>query len=198
MTEDEMAGWHHWLDGRESERTPGVDDGQEGLACCDSWGHKELDTTERLNWTECPTLCYPVDCKMLGFAVHNQLLELAQLMSIEFMMPSNHLILCHPLLLNTIFPSIRVFPSESALHIRGQSIGASTSVLPMNIQDWFPLGLTGLISLQSKRLSRVFSSTTVQKQQFFGTQPSLWSNSHTHTWLPENYTFDYMDLRTSV
>ena len=51
-TEDEMAGWHHWLYGRESEWTPGVGDGQGGLACCDSWGHKELDTTERLNWTE--------------------------------------------------------------------------------------------------------------------------------------------------
>ena len=50
-TEDEMAGWHHWLDGRESEWTPGVGDGQ-GLACCDSWGHKELDMTERLNWTD--------------------------------------------------------------------------------------------------------------------------------------------------
>ena len=52
MTEDEMAGWHHWLDGRESEWTPGVGDGQGGLVCCDSWGHKELDTTEWLNWTE--------------------------------------------------------------------------------------------------------------------------------------------------
>ena len=52
VTEDEMAGWHHWLDGRESEWTPGVGDGQGGLACCDSWGHKESDTTERLNWTE--------------------------------------------------------------------------------------------------------------------------------------------------
>ena len=51
-TEDEMAGWHHWLDGRESEWTPGVGDGQGGLACCDSWGRKELDTTERLNWTD--------------------------------------------------------------------------------------------------------------------------------------------------
>ena len=52
MTEDEMAGWHHWLDGRDFEWTPGVGDGQGGLACCDSWGHKESDTTERLNWTE--------------------------------------------------------------------------------------------------------------------------------------------------
>ena len=52
MTEDEIAGWHHWLDGRESEWTPGVGDGQGGLACCDSWGRKESDTTEQLNWTE--------------------------------------------------------------------------------------------------------------------------------------------------
>ena len=69
----------------------------------------------------------------------------------------------------------------------GQSIGASASasVLPVNIQDWFPLGLTGLISLQSKGLSRVFSNTTVWKHRFFGTQLSLWSNSHIHTWLLE-------------
>ena len=80
----------------------------------------------------------------------------------------------------------------------GHSIGASASalVLPMNIQDWFPLELTGLIFLQSKGLSRVFSSTTIWKHQFFSTQPSLWFNSHIHTWLPEkkNYSFDYMDL----
>ena len=67
----------------------------------------------------------------------------------------------------------------------GQSIGVSTStsVLPMNTQDWSPLGWTGWISLQSKGLSRVFSNTTVQKYQFFSPQPSLWSNSHIHTWL---------------
>ena len=67
----------------------------------------------------------------------------------------------------------------------GQSIGASSSVLPMNIQGWFPLKLTDLISMQSKGLSRVFSNTTVGKHQFFSTQPSLWSNSHIHTWLLE-------------
>ena len=66
-----------------------------------------------------------------------------------------------------------------------QTIGASASVLPMYIQGWFLLGLTDLISLPSKGLSRVFSSTTVWKHQFFGTQPSLWSNSHIHTWLLE-------------
>ena len=79
--------------------------------------------------------------------------RLLRLMSIESVMPSSHLILCHPLLLlPSIFPSIKVFSKESVLHIRCQSIGvsASASVLPMNIQDWFPLGLMGWISLQSK------------------------------------------------
>ena len=98
--------------------------------------------------------------------------SLLKLMSIESVIPSNHVILCHPfLLLPSIFPSISVFSNESAFPISGQRIGvsASASVLPMNIQDWSPLGLTGLISLQSKGLSRVFSNTTVQKHQFFGT-----------------------------
>ena len=108
--------------------------------------------------------------------------------SIESVMPSNHLILCHPfLLLPCIFPSIKVFSNESVLHIGDQNIGvsASASVLPMNIQDWFPLGWTVWISLKSKGLSRVFSNTTVQKHQFFSTQLSLQSNSHIHTWLLE-------------
>ena len=114
--------------------------------------------------------------------------SLLKLISTELVMPSNHLILCHPLLLLTsIFPSIRVFSNESALHIRWPKYwtSASAPVLPMNIQDWFPLGWTGWISLQSKGLSRVFSNTTVQKHQFFCTQLSLWSNSNTHTWLLE-------------
>ena len=66
----------------------------------------------------------------------------------------------------------------------------SASVLPMNIQDWFPLRLTGLISLLSKGFSRVFSSTTIWKPRFFGIQPSLWSNSNIRTWLLENHSFD--------
>ena len=113
--------------------------------------------------------------------------SLLQLMSIEFVMPSNHLFLCHPLLLPSIFPSIRVFSNESVLCIRRPeywSFSFST-VLAMNIQDWFPLGLTGLISLLSKGLSRVFSNITVQKHQFFSAQLSLYSNSHIHTWLLE-------------
>ena len=79
------------------------------------------------------------------------------------------------------------FPMSQLFASGGQRFGASASalVLLMNIQDWFPLGLTSLTSLLSKGLSRVFSSTTVQKHQFFGTQPSWWSNSHIHTWLLE-------------
>ena len=102
--------------------------------------------------------------------------SLLKLMSIESVMPSNHLILCHLLLLlPSVFPSIRVFSNESVLHIRWPKYGvsASGSVLPVNIQDRFPLGWTGWISLQSKGLSRVFSNTTVQKHQFFGVQLSL-------------------------
>ena len=84
------------------------------------------------------------------------------------------------------FPASGSFPVSQLFASGGQSIGASASatVLPMNIQDWFPLGLTGLI-FQSKELSRVFSNTTVQKYQFFGAQVSLWSNSHIHIWPQE-------------
>ena len=102
---------------------------------------------------------------------------------------------CHPIISSSVIPfssCLQSFPSSGSLPMSqfftsgSQSIGvsASASVLPMNIQDWFPLGLIGLISLQSKGLSRVFSNTTVQKHQFFSAQLSLWSNSHIHTWLP--------------
>ena len=114
--------------------------------------------------------------------------SLFKLMSIESVMLSNHLILCHPLLLlPSIFPSIRVFFNESVLHISRPNIGASATapVLPMNIQGLFPLGWTALIFLLFKELSRVFSSTTAQKHQFINAQPFLWSNSHIHTWLLE-------------
>ena len=99
--------------------------------------------------------------------------SLLKLMSIESMMPSSHLILCHPLLLlPSIFPSIRAFANESVLHIRWPKywVSASASVLPVNIQDWFPLGWTGWISLLSKGLSRVSSKTSVQKHWFSGAQ----------------------------
>ena len=110
-------------------------------------------------------------------------------MSIESVMPSSHLILCRPLLLlPPIAPSIRVFSNEvNSLHevAKVLEFQLQHQFLPMNIQGWFPLWLTGLITLLSKRLSRVFSSTTVHKHQFFGSQLSLWSNSHIHTWLLE-------------
>ena len=132
----------------------------------------------------CVRLGDPMDCSTPGFLVLLYLLHLLGLMSIESVMPYNYLIFCWPLLLfPSIFPSIR---DLSLLFLSGgQSIGASASgsVLPMNSQVWFPLGLTGLISLLSKRLSRVFSSTAVRKPHFFSTQPSLWSNPPIHTWL---------------
>ena len=94
------------------------------------------------------------------------------------------------------FPASGSFPMSQFFASGGQSIEVSASalVLPMNIQDWFPLGWTGWLSLLSKELSRVFSNTTVQEHQFLGAQSSLWSNSHIHIWLLENHTFDYMDL----
>ena len=81
------------------------------------------------------------------------------------------------------FPASGSFPLSRLFTSDGQSIGASATVLPVNIQGWFPLGLTGLISVQSKGFSRVFSSTTIWKHQFFSSQPSLWSNSHIYTCL---------------
>jgi len=101
--------------------------------------------------------------------------SLLKLMSIEWVMTSNHLILWSPLLLPPlIIPSISVFSNESVLHIMWTiEVSASASVLPMNIQDWFLLGWTDWISLQSKGFSRVFSNTTVQKHEFFSAQLSL-------------------------
>ena len=117
------------------------------------------------------SLCFTVSQSLLRF------------MSIESALPFNHLILClRLLLLLSIFPSFRLFSNELAVCISGQSSGASSlsSGFPMNIQGWFPLGLTGLISLQPKGLSRILSSTTIWKHQFFGIHASLWPNSHIH------------------
>ena len=112
----------------------------------------------------------------LLFTISQSMLEVR---SRDSVMTSNDLHLCHPLLLSSFFLNNRVFSSGLALLIRCQNIGvsASASVLPMNIQGWFSLGLAGLISLLFKGLSRIFSSTTIQKHQFFCTQ-SLGSNSH--------------------
>ena len=109
--------------------------------------------------------------------------NLLKFMSIESVMPSNRLFLCHPLSsCPQSFSASESFPMSWLFASGGQSIGASASIPPMNIQDWFPLGWTGWISLQSEGFSRVFSNTTVQKHQFFSAQPSSQSNFHIHTW----------------
>ena len=132
----------------------------------------------------CPTLCNPMECSTPGFPVHHQLLEFTQ----------THVHLsrwCHPTISSSVvpfssclqsLPASGSFPMSQFFTSGGQSIAvsASASFLPMNIQDRFHSGLTGLISLLSKELSRVFSSTTVRKHPFFSAQPYLWSNSHLH------------------
>ena len=135
----------------------------------------------------CPTLCNPMDYSTPGFLVHHQLLELGQTHVHQVgdtIQPSHPLSSPSPPAFSLSQPSVS-FPMSHFFTSGGQSIGASASVLPMNIQDWFPLGWTVLISLQSKGLSRVFFNTTVQKHQFFHAQLSLWSNSYIHTWLLE-------------
>jgi len=135
-------------------------------------------------------LCDPMDCSTPGFPVHHQLQEFAQT---HVHRVSDAI---HPSISSSIipfssclqsFPASGSFPMSQFFISGGQSTGVSAlaSVLPMNIQDWFPLGWTGFISLQSKGLSRVFSNTTVQKHQFFSAQLSLWSDSHIQTWLLE-------------
>ena len=125
----------------------------------------------------CPTLCDPMDCSTPGFPVLHHLLELAQTharwvdddiqLSRPLVVPFSYLL---------PFPASGSFPINQFFASGGQSIGASVSVFPMNIQDWFPLGLTGWISLQFKGLSRVFSNTTVQKHQFFSALAQLVSS----------------------
>ena len=135
----------------------------------------------------CPTFYNPMDCSTPGLPVHHQLPESTQTHVHwvgDAIQPS------HPL--SSPSPTFNLSQNQSLqmswfFTSGGQSIGvsASASVLPMNIQDWFPLGWTGWISLLLKGLSRVSSNTTVQKHQFFGAQLSLLSNSHIHTWLLE-------------
>ena len=135
------------------------------------------------------TRCNPRDCSMPGFPVHHQLLKLVQ----------THVYLswwCHLIISSSVVPfssCLQFFPASGSFQMRqfftsgGQSIRASNSasVLPMSIHYCLPLGLTGLISLQYKGLSRVFYNTVVQKRHFFGAKLSLWFNSHIHTWLLE-------------
>ena len=139
-----------------------------------------------LSWIQLFATSWTAACQAaLSFAISWSLIIL---MSIQSVMPSNHLILCHPLLfLASVFPSFRVFSNELALRIKwpkywnfsfGTSPSNEYSGLIFFMIYWFDL-------LLSKGLSRVFSNTTVQKHQFFSTQLSLWSNSHIHAWLLE-------------
>ena len=157
----------------------------------------------------CPTLCNSMDCSAPRFPIHHQLLELAQ----TYVHPVGDAIQLSSSVLPfssclQSFPASESFLMSRLLTSGGQSIGASasasvsfqmsqlfasgsqsigvlasTSVVPMNIQDWSPLGWTGWISLQSKGFLKVFSNTAVQKHQFFSAQLSLWSNSCIHTWI---------------
>ena len=123
----------------------------------------------------CLTLCDPKDCSMPGFPVLHHLLEFAQIHVHwvgDTLQPSHPLLSPCPLCFQS-FPELGCFPMNRLFASGDQSTGASPSVLSVNTQDWFPLGLTGLISLQSKGLSRVFPNTAVQKHQFFSAQPSL-------------------------
>ena len=161
-----------------------------------------LCTSVQVSCQSCPTLCNPMDCSMplpcpcpspTPRACSNSC-------------PSSWW--CHPTISCSVdpfssclqsFPTSGSFPRSQFFASGKQSIGvsASASVLPMNIQGWFPLGLTGWISLLSKRLSRVFSNTTVQKHQFFSTQLPLWSNSHIYTW-PLGKPYLWLDGHLSV
>ena len=132
----------------------------------------------------CPTLCDPMDHSTLGLPVPHHLPEFIQVHVhwIGDAIWSSATLFSFCL---QSFPASGSFPMSQFFVSGGWSIGPSASVLAMSIQGSFPLGLTGLISLQSKELSRVFSSTTVQKHKFFSAQSSLWSNSHICTWLLE-------------
>ena len=136
----------------------------------------------------CPTLCDLMNCSRPGPSVLQQHPELAQTHILRWW--------CHQTISSSVipfssclwsFPESGCFPMSQFFTSGDQGIGvsASASVFPMNILGWFPLRLTGLVSFQSRGLSRVFSSTTVGKHQFFRAQPSLWSNSHIFTWLLE-------------
>ena len=150
------------------------------------WHLQQLHGPQFISFAQsCLTLCNPMVCSTPGFPVHHKLPKLAQ----THVLRVSEGVWCHPTISSSEIPfssCLQSFPASGSFPI-SQFFGASASAsfLPMNIQNWFPLGWTSWISLQSKGLSRVFSNTTVQKHQFFGTQLSLWPNSHIHTWLLE-------------
>ena len=133
----------------------------------------------------CPTPCNPMDCSTPGFPVHHQLPEFTQTHVHQVgdaIQPSHPLSSPSPTFNASQHKGLFQWASSSHQVVKVFGVSASASVLPMNIQDWFPLGWTGWISLQSKGLSKVLSNTTVKKHEFFGAQLSSQSNSHIHTW----------------
>ena len=149
----------------------------------------------------CPTLCDPMNRSTPGFPVLHYIPAFAQTSCL--LSQWGHLIILSSVSSSfsgpQSFPTSVSFPVNQLFASDGQRIAASTSVLPMNIQDWFPLGLTGFISLLLKEISRIFPSTTIWKHQFFSTQSCLWSNFHIHLWLLDNipillpYFTDHID-----
>ena len=144
----------------------------------------------------CLILCDPMDCRAPGYSVLHYFPRLLKFMFIESVIPSSHFIFCHPLLLlPSIFPSVMVFSKESALHIRWPKYW-SFSISPSNEYsglisfriEWFDI-----LANQKEDIKSPLQ-LTVRKHRFFSTQPSLWSNSHIHTWLLEKHSFDLMDL----
>ena len=148
--------------------------------------HVQFSSVQLLS---CVWLCNPMDCSMPGLPVHHQLPKLTQT-HVQWVgdaiQPSHPLSSPSPPGFN-LAQHQGLFQGVSSLHqiTKVLGISASASVLPMNTQDWSPLGLTGWISLQSKGLSRVFFNSIIQKHQSFSAQLSLWSNFHIHTWLLE-------------
>ena len=151
----------------------------------------ETGLLSSLNWLSsvaqlCPTLCHTRNCNTPGLPVHHHLLEFTQTHVHwvgDSIQPSHPLLSPSPPAFN-LSQHQGLFQWVNSSHQVAKVLGvsASTSVLPMNTQEWSPLGWAGWISLQSKGLSRVFSNTTVQTHQFFGAQLSSQSNSHIHTW----------------
>ena len=155
---------------------------------CSDFHHHQFSSVAQ----SCLTLYDPMDCSTPGFLVHYQLLEPAQIhvhRVSDAIPPSHHLSSPSPPAFNLSQRQEGLFPMSQFFTSGGQSIGVSSLVLPVNIQDWFPSGLTGLISLQSKGLSWIFFNTTVQKHQFFS-GPTLASVLD----YLKNHSFDYMGL----
>ena len=160
------------------------------LDCPTAGFQNTSDSSIAVVWSlSCVQLCDTMGCSTPGFPVLHYLLELAQthVHQVSDVIQPSHPLLSPSLLTFNLSQHEGIFQWVSSSHQVAKILVvlASSSVLPMNIQDWSPLGWTGWISLQSKGLSRVFFNTTFQKHQFFGAQLSLWSNSHIHTWLWE-------------